>query len=331
MSNPSRPMATGVLATLLLLCAALLASAQARAQAPLTFGWDALLRTVGTVADPGSGPAVDTEDALGLGFELSHGAGGGLLTYRLSGEVQYAPQQIALGNPPLAAVTAYPGPSGITFELPSQELVGLWFRAALGRLALDEPSGLLLVNPDALVPAQLVDGALLEFRFQGLYGSLGAGYLGLLDKRLNRVRFTAEDAAALADDTVYFAPPRGLAVLRLEADKLFLGQRAGFAALWQKDFGTAPTFDSWYFEAVVDGPILPVLRQEGALVVAVTVPSGSSPMVGALLSELVAYRMPVSFLHEAWFSVLWASSPGGTLAGSRPSPVRRSARGCSPA
>ena len=294
----------------------LLAGVHVHAQAPLTFGWDASLQTIGTVADSGTGASVDMQDALSVGFELSHGAGRGLLSYRLSGEVQYTPQQIAPGDQPIAALTGYPGVSGITFELPSQKLVGLWFRAGLGRLALDEPAGLLLNDPSALVPAQLVDGLLVEFRYGGFYGSLGAGYLGLLDKRLNRVRLTAQDTAELADSSVYFAPPRGLAVLRLEADELFAGQRAGFFGIWQKDFRAAvPTMDSWYFETLVEGPITSGFRHESALVAAVTVPSGSAPGLGLLISELVAYRLPVSFLHEAWFSVLWASSPGSTLAG----------------
>jgi len=294
----------------------LLAALHAHAQAPLTFAWDASLQTLGTAADSGDGIAVDTQEALSLGLELSHGVGRGLMSYRLSGEVQYTPQRIAPGDQPLAALTAYPAVSGLVFELPSPQRIGLWFRAGLGRLALDEPAGLLLGDPDALVPAQLVDGVLLEFRFQGLYGSLGAGYLGLLDKRLNRVRVAPQDATELADSTVYFAPPRGLAVLRLEADGLFAGQRAGFFGIWQKDFRAAPpTFDSWYFEALVEGPIAHGFRHESTLVAAITVPSGSAPGVGLMIDELVAYRLPVSFLHEAWFSVLWASSPGSTLAG----------------
>jgi len=294
----------------------LLSAISVDAQAPLTFGWDASIQTIGAVADSGAGPSVEMQDALSLGFELSHGAGRGLFSYRLSGEVQYTPQQIAPGDQPLAALTGYPGVSGITFELPAQKLIGLWFRAGLGRLALDEPAGLLLNDPAALVPAQLADGLLVEFRYRGFYGSLGAGYLGLLDKRLNRVRFTAQDAGELADSSVYFAPPRGLAVLRLEADELFAGQRAGFFGIWQKDFRAAlPTFDSWYFETLVEGPITPGFRHESALAAAITVPSGSAPGVGLMIDELVAYRLPVSFLHEAWFSVLWASGPGSTLAG----------------
>ncbi len=171
--------------------------------------------------------------------------------------------------------------SGITFELPAQTPIGLWFRAGLGRLALDEPAGLLLRDPDALVPAQLVDGVLLELRYGRFYGSLGAGYLGLLDKRLNRIRFTGQDTGELTDSSVYLAPPRGLAVLRLEADQLFAGQRAGFFSIWQKDFRAAgPTFDSWYFEMLVEGPLAQGLRHQGALVAAVAVPSGSAPGPG---------------------------------------------------
>ncbi len=84
------------------------AAAGLHAQAPLTFDWDASLQTIGSVADSGAGTSVEMQDAFSLGFELSHGAGRGLVSYRLSGEVQYTPQQIAPGDQPLAAITGYP-------------------------------------------------------------------------------------------------------------------------------------------------------------------------------------------------------------------------------
>jgi hypothetical protein len=283
-------------------------------QAPVTFDWNAGLQTTGTLSDPGTGVAGDWQDSLSLGLELAHGAGRGLMTYRLAGEMQYAPQQIAPGAPPVSALTAYPTESGIGFELPPKRLVGLWFRAVLGRVGLNDPTGLLLYDPDALVPGQLADGLLLEFRFQQFSFAAGAGYLGFLDKRLNRVRFTPEDQGELVDSTVYFAPPRGLAILRLEAADLFAGQHVALFGVGQKDFRpVTPTFDSWYAGAVVAGPIALGFRHRSTLIAGITAASGAQTGVGFLLDEVVAYRIPVAFLHEAWFSALWASTAAGGL------------------
>jgi len=294
----------------------ILAAPFAYAQAPLTFGWGASLQTIGTIANAGVGPAIDSQDAFSLGLELASGAGQGLLSLRVSGQALYTPQQIVSNAPPLSALTGYPTVSAIIFELPPPRLVGWWIRASAGRLVLDEPTGLLLDNPNAIFPNQLADGLLFEARFQGFYGSVGAGYLGLLEKSLNRVRFTPQDEAELADSSVYFAPPRGMAVLRLEADNLFLGQKLGLFGIGQKDFRSGfSTFDSWYVGLLATGPVASAFRQESAFMAALAVPSDGSAGVGLLIREQLAWRVPVSFLHEAWFSMLWASSPGGALVG----------------
>jgi len=287
----------------------------AHAQVPVIFSWGADLATVNTLSDFGPGPEVDMLDSASVGFELEHGLGRGIMSYRLGGQIQYAPQRIAAGAPPLSALTGYPLETGLSYELPPPSLLGLWFRAALGRLGLEEPTGLLLEDPTAVYENQLVDGLLVEFRFHGFYGSLGAGYLGLLDRRVNRVRFTPQDDIELADTTHYFAPPRGLAVLRLEAEDLFAGQRFGLFGIGQKDFREAPpTFDSWYAGAVMSGPIALGFRHSTSMVVAAAVPSPGSPGAGLLLASELAYRLPGNILHEAWFSLLWASSGGGGLA-----------------
>ena len=287
----------------------------AAAQSPVTFRWDADLATVNTFSDPGSGPEVDMLDSASVGFTLDHRLGRGIMSYRLGGQVQYAPQRIASGSPTLSALTAYPLETGLSYELPPPSLIGLWFRGTLGRLGLEEPTGLLLEDPTAVHEAQLVDGLLVEFRFHGYYGSLGVGYLGLLDRRLNRVRFTPQDDLELSDSSQYFAPPRGLAVLRLEAEDLFAGQRFGLFSIGQKDFRDAPpTFDSWYIGTVVSGPIAFGFRHATSMVIGIAVPSPGQPGAGLLLASKLAYRLPGNVLHEAWFSLLWASSEAGGLA-----------------
>ncbi|HTP57442.1 MAG TPA: hypothetical protein VMM82_00905 [Spirochaetia bacterium] len=294
---------------------ALLPVAWASAQTPLTFTWHASLETIGTLASAGVGPAINSQDALSASFQLSHPAGQGFLTYRLSGQASYAPQTISPGSPSVSALTGYPTTTGITFELPPPRLIGVWLRASAGRVALDEPTGLLLEDPSALYPSQLADGLLVELRFKGLYGSLGAGYLGLLGKQLNRIRFTAQDAGELADSSVYFAPPRGLAVLRLETDNLLAGQAFGVEVIGQKDFRSgASTFDSWYLGLLDRGPMISAFSHESVVVAALSVPSDAAAGVGLLLQEKLAWRVPVRYLNEAWFSVLWASGPSGPLA-----------------
>ncbi len=287
----------------------------AHAQSPVTFSWKADLATANTLSDLGDGPAVDMLDSASLGFELDHGLGRGIMSYRLGGQIQYAPQRIAAGAPAVSALTGYPLESGLSYELPPLNLLGLWFRAGLGRLDLEEPTGLLLDDPAAVHESQLVDGLLLEFRYHWFYGSLGAGYLGLLDRRLNRVRFTPQDFIELDDASQYFAPPRGLAVLRLEAEDLFAGQSFGLFGIGQKDFrDTGSKLDSWYAGTAVRGPIALGFRHTTSMVLAIVVPSPGTPGAGLLLSSQVAYRLPGNILHEAWFSLLWASSDGGGLA-----------------
>ena len=278
-----------------------------------TVQWDGTLATVGQLTNYGVGPVVDTQDLLGLSFSLAHGLGPGIMTYRLGGAAAWLPQRVSAGQPLIDGLSAYPQETGVSYEIVPRRLLDLWFRATLGRCALQEPTGLLLYDPTAIHPAQLVDGVLLEFRYLGFYWSAGAGYLGLLEERLNRIRFTAQDQSEFADPSHYFAPPRGLAVVRAEAENLVAGQRVGLFGIGQMDFRDQPsTFNSWYAGAVAGGRVASGFRQETSLVMAVAQPSDSASSVGFLASSLLAYRLP-SVFHEAWLSVLWASGPGGGL------------------
>ena len=282
---------------------------------PTTFAWGGALSAEGQLADLGAGPVLDTQDILGLGISVAHGLGPGVMTYQLGAAAGWLPQSVAAGQSRLAGLSAYPAETGLSFELIPLRAKDIWMKASLGRLDLPEPTGLLLYDPTALHPAQMADGLLLELRYLGFYVSAGAGYLGLLEERLNRVRFTPQDTAELSDPFHYFAPPRGLGVLRLEADRLLFAQSMGLFGIGQLDFRTAgQTFDSWYVGTTVSGPIAAGFRQETSLVVAFAEPSAGSPGVGMLLSVTGAYRIPVSFLHETWLSVLWASGASGGLA-----------------
>ena len=283
--------------------------------APTTFAWGGSLSAEGQLVDLGAGPVLDTQDVLGLGISVAHGLGPGVMTYQLNGGVGWLPQQVAAGQSRLAGLAAYPAETGLAWELIPRRVQDVWMKASLGRLDLPEPTGLLLYDPTALHPVQMADGLLLELRYLGFYVSAGAGYLGLLEERVNRIRFTPQDTAELSDPFHYFAPPRGLGVLRLEADRLLFAQSLGLFGIGQLDFrGAGQTFDSWYVGTIVSGPIAAGFRHETSVIVAIAQPSGGSTGVGLLLSVTGAYKVPVSFLHETWLSVLWASGAGGGLA-----------------
>ncbi|HVO39866.1 MAG TPA: hypothetical protein VMV03_12630 [Spirochaetia bacterium] len=304
-----------------ILAAAIPGAVPAAAQ-PAVFEWAAALESAGTLIDHGVGPVLDSLDSLSASISVSHDLGPGTMTYTAGAGLFYMPQRLLPGQGRLDAFLVYPSAVSIAWDLEPARLVDPWFRVVLGRMEAREPSGLLLENPYA--PAQLLDGLSLEFRWKNLYAGIEAGYLGLLDKRINRIIFTLPDALELADTSHYGAPPRGLAILRLEADDLLVGQSVGLFGIWQKDFRQGPPqFDSWYIGALVNGPIVPLLRQASTVVVGISVPAGGSGSAGMLpgitsgagllISSQVAYKLPGTLLHEAWFSVLWASSPGSGL------------------
>jgi hypothetical protein len=316
-----RGRAPGALRTFLALAAALACGVPAAAQ-PVVFEWEAALESTGTLIDHGVGPVMDSQDFLSASISLSHGLGPGTMTYTAGAGLLYIPQRLVPGEARIDSFLLYPSAASIAWDLEPTRLVDPWVHVVLGRVEATEPSGLLLENPYA--PAQLLDGLSFELRWKNLYAGLEAGYLGLLDKRVNRIIFTVQDALDLADTSHYGAPPRGLAILRLEADDLLAGQSVGLFGIWQKDFRQdTPQFDSWYIGTRVNGPIVPLLRQASALVVGIGVSSvesggvgflpGISPGVGLLASSQVAYKLPGTLLHEAWFSVLWASGPSGGL------------------
>jgi hypothetical protein len=293
---------------------AVFAATAAWADQPVTLDFGAEFAAYGSLVDSGAGPVVSTRDSLNLDLELRHELGGGIMTYGLSGGIRYAPQDLAAGDELLLAVLAFPGVSGFGWESGQPRLRDPWFRIRAGRLQAQEASGLLFRDPWAVTPSQLMDGASAEARVQWFYVSVEAGFLGLLDKRINRIVFTAQDRAELADAAVYPAPPRGLAILDLEAQEVLLGQSIALFGVLQKDFRPEPpTFDSWYIGVTTKGSVLKGLRQESSVIAAITVPSDGEVGAGLMVSATLAYELGFGPLGETWLAARWGSGEGGGL------------------
>ena len=281
---------------------------------PVTLEWGAALEGLGSLMDTGAGPVVDSRDSLAADVSLSHQLGPGEMTYSAGADFFYVPQELLPGANAVDQVLVYPSQLAISWELDPARSHDAWMKASLGRMDAREPTGLLLENPFALHPLQLMDGMSFELRYQAFYVSASAGYLGLLDKRINRVLLTTTDFQELLDTSQYAAPPRGLAIVRLEAEQLLAGQSVGLLGIWQKDFRLSdPRFDSWYFGTMARGQILPFLRHVSSILVGVGVPSSGSATAGVLVSSELALKLPGALLHETWLSVLWASGPAGGL------------------
>jgi hypothetical protein len=299
----------------LALALALLPAAACAGQG-LSFAWDLGISTSGEIADRGGGAELKSRDLVAADLRLEREFASGTLTLAAGADFAYAPQDLAAGAPRSEAFLAYPA----AFEAAWESAPGLvsdpWFRIELGRVEAREPSGLLLRDPEAPRPDQAMDGLVAQLRLGGLYASVGAGYLGLLDKRQNRVRATAADAAELSVPDRYWAPPRALAIFRIEAERLFLGQDLGLLGIMQKDLreGTE-TRDDWYVGAVARGPVADRLRHSETAIVSISAPSGGSTYAGILSRAELSCALPWKPLGEARLAALWAGGWGGSFPG----------------
>jgi len=281
----------------------------------ISFSWNAELTTSGSMIDRGGDAELSSRDLLDLGLGLRREAVKGTFAFELEGGLEYAPQDIASGAPRSEAFMIYPALVEASWESAPGLAADPMIRVGAGRVEASEPTGLFLFDPEAAHPAQLMDGLGLEFRRGKLYASLSAGYLGLLDKRLNRIRLSGVDEADLLDADRYWAPPRVLAILTVQAERLAFAQDAAFLCVWQKDFreDSEERLDSWYFGATARGPALPGLRHDEAVVVSIALPQGESSYAGMLARAKVAYDLPWGPFGEAWLGALWAGGFGGSF------------------
>ncbi len=290
--------------------AALLGAGSIAAQG-LAFDWDASVATSAFLADKGNDAELYSRDGLCLRASLDRRFAAGELAFMAEGAFAYAPQDVVAGAPRSDAFLLFPSALSASWESAQPLASDPWYRIAAGRIEAAEPSGLLFLDPDSLVPAQAMDGLEAELRLGRFYAALGSGYLGLLDKRQNRVRLSAGDEADLSDDGLYWAPRRLLAIARLEAEGL-LGQDLGLFGVFQKDFREAgQAFDSWYIGLAGRGRLVADLRHETAAIVSISLPSDAESGAGLLARALLAYDLPGAILGEARIAALWAGGFDG--------------------
>lgn len=131
---------------------------------------------------------------------------------------------------------------------------------SLGRVALAEPTGLILTHP--------ADGLKLAFDYFGFNVDLGLGYTGFVNRIASEISLTRADVIHAND---YFASPRLLGTLTGSV-KLFDVHKLSLSAVAQKDLNRSSdlvnsntqyqsntnggTLDTQYFTLQAEGPII---------------------------------------------------------------------------
>jgi hypothetical protein len=281
----------------------------------LGIDWSAQSRHDYELVEVDDAPEIQSLDTLFLALSAVQQTPGPALRYRLSGGVGYSPQTGRISLDEGREVVVYPGPLGVEALWAPEGRGGRWVSGRLGRLEVTDGTGLLFENPRSLYPTQLLDGAGTAIRYPGWFGSLEVGYLGLLDKDLNRIRLSSEDVVDAADGDVYFGPKRLLGVINLQATSLFWGQDGGLIAVVQEDLGgSSERVSSYYLGPVARGPLIGDFSHAGGVVFAYTRATEADTSGVSLLTFWdLSYRVPIEQLNEAWLALRYASSDGDSL------------------
>ena len=260
-------------------------------------------------------PELRSLDTLFLRLTGAQATEGPTPRYHLSRDVGYSLQLGRVSLDEGRELIAYPGPLGVEARWEPHGRGGRWISARMGRLEITDTTGLLFVDSRALYPRQLVDGAGVGLRYPDWFATLEAGYTGLLDKDLNRLRLSAEDALEASDDGTYFGPPRVLAVANLQGDSLFWNQDAGLVTIVQEDLrGSEGDLSSYYLGPLVRGPLAGGFSHSQGLVAAYANSADSEESgVGLLYFLDLDYQVPLEQLDVAWFALRYASSGGSAL------------------
>ena len=269
--------------------------------------WGLGMRHQSTSIDAGRGASIAAVDSVRLFGEIYQRAGRLSFTYRLGGGFAYSAQlerEMAL----------YPGRSGFELLRAPTTTGEAWFGSEIGRIALSDPFGVLFFNPEAREPQQLADGFQVHLRRRRAFASFSAGYLGWLDKSVNRVRMTAGERFDATKSGDPFVRPRGIAVGRIEVENLVHRQDAALMLAAQQDFGDrGGSLSSYYTGVFARGPaVLRDLHHRSVAIVAYSAADVPS-LAGAslLVRSRFAYMLPSWWVSSARFALTFAS--GGEM------------------
>lgn len=282
--------------------------------------WGLTLRHQSTSLGEGEGAALASVDSLRLFGEVYQRAGRLNLTYRIGGGFTYSAQQDNAFTDTGRETIVYAGRSGFELLRVPEIADRAWLGAEIGRIALSDPFGVLFADPQAREPQQLADGLALNLRRRRLFTSLSAGYLGWLDKSVNRVRMTVSEQIDLREEGSWLAQPRGVAVARVEVDDLWGRQDAGLLLVAQQDFDdNDDPFDvplsSYYSGLFVRGPFLAQGLDHETMSILAYSATDDTELAGVslLIRNQFTYALPPVWIDGVRFAFEFASG-GESLA-----------------
>ncbi len=282
----------------------------------LGLDWNAEIRNDYELRRDGDDVELSSLDALFFVLSMAHSTDGPTIRYRISGGIGYAPQlgRISVDEGDRELI-AFSGPTTVTVRWNPGTREGRWIAARLGRLELDDPSGLLFTDPRALYPTQLVDGLGLEIRDRRWFLGIDVGYTGLLDKDVNRVQLSTEDLDDAVDEDVFFGPQRILGTINAQAESLFWLQDGGLTAAVVQDVrGNDEDVSAYYFGPIVSGPLGTEFSHAQGLIASFTnSTTDDTTGVGLLYFLDLNYAVPIAQLNDAWLAIRYASSDGDSL------------------
>lgn len=309
----------GNVAVALIVCLACIATSGVGAQYA-GIDWGVALRHQSASLGEGDGASLASVDSLRLFGEVYQRAGRLNLTYRIGGGLVYSAQQDNVFTDTGRETIVYAGRSGFELLRVPEVADRAWLGAEIGRIALSDPFGVLFSDPQAREQQQLADGLTLNLRRRRLFVSLSAGYLGWLDKSVNRVRMTVSEQIDLYEPGDWLAQPRGVAVGRVEVDDLWSRQDAGLLLVAQQDFDDSDDpFDvplsSYYGGLFVSGPfVVAGLDHQTMSILAYSVTDDTELAgVSLLIRNQFTYALSPTWIDSARFAFEFASG-GESLA-----------------
>ncbi|TVR31951.1 MAG: hypothetical protein EA404_08790 [Spirochaetaceae bacterium] len=272
------------------------------------YDWALGLRHQSARVGDGEGGEFSSVDSLGASVEFYHQIGDTVLTYRGAVGAAYSAQRGIAFAPLPEDLIVYPGLTGVGVLRKPPIRAGAWLEAELGRLALDEPSGLLFSDTISIEPVQLADGMRVAWRWPGSDVAVTVAYLGLLDAAIDRI-------SAHPDPDQLPNSANAIALVTLGARELVAQQDGSLVLLARYDFAREMEREGSYFLGVVaTGPIMHRVDQQTALIGALS--TSDNPRldgVSLLLSAQATYRPDTVWIGSLWSQLRYASG-GANLA-----------------